>query len=227
MNLCLILVLGHRYEACTLGFYRGVFLKKRRPKCTHGPLFCRDKFITIKSGSASASLEFAGGYFGYPCFSGVQSQHWFWWRRKFLIFRIPTSNQLFEKLLKCWIRNLVFSTNFSTERANRNTAALVILLILPNWRLYQALFRSPGNGQKLYSPFPWHRMWQHTMLCWVLAVNLPPGRRSGFLLGSMCFFLGGYGLRPRKPMTTQKILVCRCFSYTKESIKFHVSLQGV
>ena len=47
MKPCLILVLGHRYETCTLVFYRGVF-KKKCPKCTHGPLFYRENGVKKK-----------------------------------------------------------------------------------------------------------------------------------------------------------------------------------
>ena len=46
MKVCFILVLGHRYETCTLVFYRGVFKKKNScPKCTHAPLFYRENGV--------------------------------------------------------------------------------------------------------------------------------------------------------------------------------------
>ena len=49
MKVCFTLVLGHRYETCTLVFYRGVFKKKNScPKCTHAPLFYRENGVKKK-----------------------------------------------------------------------------------------------------------------------------------------------------------------------------------
>ena len=87
MKVCFILVLGHRYETCTLVFYRGVFLKKTVAQSALMPHYSIEKMVSKKTcappfyrgcfaggactptiyiykmGGTSAPPEFTGGYF--------------------------------------------------------------------------------------------------------------------------------------------------------------------
>ena len=49
MKVCFILVLGHRYETCTLVFYRGVFLKKTVAQSALMPHYSIEKMVSKKT----------------------------------------------------------------------------------------------------------------------------------------------------------------------------------
>ena len=49
MKVCFILVLGHRYETCTLVFYRGVFFKKTVAQSALMPHYSIEKMVSKKT----------------------------------------------------------------------------------------------------------------------------------------------------------------------------------
>ena len=49
MKVCFILVLGHRYETCTLVFYRGVFKKKTVAQSALMPHYSIEKMVSKKT----------------------------------------------------------------------------------------------------------------------------------------------------------------------------------
>ena len=49
MKVCFTLVLGHRYETCTLVFYRGVFLKKTVAQSALMPHYSIEKMVSKKT----------------------------------------------------------------------------------------------------------------------------------------------------------------------------------
>ena len=49
MKVCFTLVLGHRYETCTLVFYRGVFLKKTLAQSALMPHYSIEKMVSKKT----------------------------------------------------------------------------------------------------------------------------------------------------------------------------------
>ena len=61
MKVCFILVLGHRYETCTLVFYRGVFIKKTVAQSALMPHYSIEKIVSKKT---CAPLFYRG------CFAG-------------------------------------------------------------------------------------------------------------------------------------------------------------
>ena len=77
MKVCFILVLGHRYETCTLVFYRGVFKKKTVAQSALMPHYSIEKMVSKKT----CAPPFYRGITWYysTCCHATCFKHAFWY----------------------------------------------------------------------------------------------------------------------------------------------------